>query len=473
MRNLFFSFGRGGASRGASGRSGAGRGKGGDRGPGADSSDSSFLTGDEQIDAANIRSLLDTMAELISDIELDRLLVSVVDRSIRLVNAERGILFLHDGSEGGRLKVRVARDARGSDLTEPLQYSTTVVARAQEGTPQCLKVGESDREIDLSRSVVDLKLRAVMCVRLRVKEESLGVIYVDSRASAREFTRADLRFFDALANALSIAIANARLVAAALERERMRESLNIARRIQIGLLPRDPHLGGGWDVAGWTLPCEETAGDYYDFLPLPRDRRPVERLGIVVGDVSGHGVGPALLMSSARALLRAFTATGMGVGEVVGRVNQQLSEDLEADMFMSLFFGVLDLRGRTLTYANAGQTPPLLLRAGRDESLDLAATGPALGIVSEADYGVSRLVELEPGDSLVLFTDGILEAKNPEGEVFGRERLRRVLAQSHRQEVSASSTIGVVRDEVRRFVGTNVRGDDLTLAIIRVGRGAL
>ena len=181
-------------------------GKGGeDRGEGEPSlpGDSTvYLTGDERVDSAKIKTLLDTMAELISNQDPETLLRSIVDRSIRLVGAERGLLFLKE--RGGALAVKIARDGAGRDLKGKIQYSTAVVRKVVEtGRPVLLKVGAAD-VTDLSQSVVDLKLRAVMCVTLSVKKRVLGVIYVDSRAASREFKHSDLRFFDALASAMAI-----------------------------------------------------------------------------------------------------------------------------------------------------------------------------------------------------------------------------------------------------------------------------
>jgi sigma-B regulation protein RsbU (phosphoserine phosphatase) len=413
------------------------------------------LTGDDRIDARNIRLLLDTMAELISDVELGRLFVSVVDRAIRLTGAERGLLFLYDGST--ELKIRVARDARGHDLPAPVQYSTHVTSRvAAEGTPICLKVGD-DRVMDLSQSVVDLKLRAVMCVTLRVKEEVLGVIYVDSKASAREFTRSDVRFFDALASALAIAIYNARLVVDALEKERLKESLAIAHSIQSALFPPDPTGIPGFDIAGFCVACESTAGDYYDFIRLSDGR-----LGLVLGDVSGHGIGPSLLMTSARSLMRAHCEGS--IVDVVRRTNEQFVQDVKDGMFMSLFFGVLDPIRASLSYVNAGQTPPMLLRAGGGCE-DLETTGVALGIEPGFEYTAGKPLHLEVGDLLAIFSDGVIEARNASGELFGRERLAQALVRLRGK--SAKEILAGVKQALTTYLAGVPAGDDVSFAIVK------
>ena len=183
----------------------------------------------------------------------------------------------------------------GRELDE--EGSRGIIARYLEAggnfidTADVYETGASEEITDLSQSVVDLKLRALMCVSLSVKNRILGVIYVDSRVASRTFKRSDLKFFDALAGSMAITLENARLVAEYVEAERLKESLEIARNIQTGLLPKDPGVLKGFDIAGKLQPIEATAGDYYDFIPLPPNR-----LVIVAGDVTGHGVGPALLI---------------------------------------------------------------------------------------------------------------------------------------------------------------------------------
>jgi len=418
-----------------------------------------FLTGDERVDSTNIKLLLDTMAELISSVDPDQLLVSIVDRCITLAGAERGILFLRDpGAE--ELTIKVARDAAGRDLEGTIQFSTKVINDVfTTGKPVLLKVGASE-PMDLSKSVVDLKLRAVMCVTLSVKREVIGVIYVDSRAASREFRRSDLKFFDALANAMAITIENARLVAEYVQSERLKESLEIGRRIQSDLLPKDPVGLRGFDIAGKLEAIEMTAGDYYDFIPLGEDK-----LGLIVGDVSGHGVGPAILMSSVRSLTRALLSQKLSIDEVLSFLNDQLEEDTDEGIFISFFLGILDLNSKILTYGNAGHCPPLLLGAHNGRYHELVRTGMALGVMAGVPYAPAVELELKPGDLLALFTDGIEEARGA-GGLFGLERLKEILRGG--ADLPAAELIDSIFGSVKQHLVQSGSGDDLTLAIIKV-----
>jgi len=424
----------------------------------AGSDQTQVLTGDDRIDGPKVRILLDTVADLISTVDHKAVLTSIVDKSIRVVGAERGILFLFENGNPERLAIQVARDAEGNDLAPPIQYSTTVTRKvALEGEAMCWKVSSQEQPVDLSQSIVDMKLRAVMCVMLRVKNRRLGVIYVDSRASHREFSRADLRFFDALAGALSIAVENARLIRETVANERVKEQVKVARAIQEGLLPRDPEGVSGFEMAGWSVPAEEALGDYYDFIAL-EDGRWV----VAIGDVAGHGIGPALLMSSARSLLHSLTDGPFMVGDILARMNNRFEEDTGGAIFMSLFVLVFDPASRSFVYGNAGHTSPLLVR--KQGSEDLARTGLALGIEQGMEYEVKGPVSLEPGDTLVLTTDGILESRSGD-EFFGRVRLKQVIREN--SELSAGDLIQAVHRQVLEFTGGAPADDDLTMVILR------
>jgi phosphoserine phosphatase RsbU/P len=421
---------------------------------------SELLTGDAVADRKRVAILLETIAAVNSSVKVEDVVRSVVDKSIQVTGAERAIIMLLD--DDNVLRIALARDSTGRDLGKTVQYSHSVAMRVQrEGRGVCLIDTANQGDISLGQSILDLKLLTVMCVPLRVKDRLTGLLYVDSKASAKEFSDKDLTLFRALAGQVAQAVDNARLLQHYVEKQRMQEELHVAQQIQQSLLPRGGLQVAGLDVAGLSVPCEETSGDYFDYI-----RRPGGRLGLVIGDVSGHGLGAALLMSTARALLRAFAATEATPAELVTRLNRFLSEDIETGRFMTLFYGEIALRERTMTYVRAGHNEPVIYRRETDRFEELGEGGVALAVIDNFEFESTGPLQLGKGDLAALYTDGIVEAMSPSREPFGIDRMKDILRR-HR-DLSAKEIVGKVRQAVRDHTGTDVREDDLTLVVAKV-----
>lgn len=421
---------------------------------------SEFLTGEPLADRKRVAMLLETIAEVNSSVEVERVMQSVARRSIGVTGAERAILMLFD--DENVLRIELATDATGRDLGKAVQYSHSVAMRvAREGKGICLIDTANQGEISLGQSILDLKLLTVMCVPLRVKDRMIGLLYVDSKASSKEFRDRDLTLFKALAGQVAVAIDNARLLKHYVEKQRMQEELAVAQKIQQSLLPRGGLQAPGLDVFGLSVPCDETSGDYFDYI-----RRPGGRLAFVVGDVSGHGIGAALLMSTARALLRAFTAGEAPPAEVVTRLNRFLSDDVETGRFMTLFYGEVNLRDRTLSYVRAGHNEPLVYRRAKDQFDELAEGGIALAMMDDFEFEATGPIALEKGDVLFMYTDGIVEAMNPAREPFGIARIQEILRAG--RDLPAKDVVERVRAAVRQHTATDRREDDLTLVVAKI-----
>jgi serine phosphatase RsbU (regulator of sigma subunit) len=419
-----------------------------------------FLTGDRVKDARNVTILLDTIAAVTSNTDLDSLKRSIVDKAIAVTNAERGLLLLKD-EQSSDLKIEVARDKMGNPLPAGLKYSQSIPKKVFEsGKAETLMDAAGGAEVALGQSILDLRLVSVMCAPLTTAEETLGVLYVDSRASAKGFGKADLELFNTLGSQCGLAIHNARLVEAYLEQQRLQHDLYVAKEIQQGMLPRQVIERPRVEVAGFNRPCEETGGDYFDYIPMPE-----RRMGIVVGDVSGHGIGAALFMMTARALLRAFTYKMAEPAEVLGEVNLFLERDMPPGSFMTLFFGEVNTKTGAFRYASAGHNPVILFRkeAGAFESLQ--KTGPGLGLIEGVRYSIRETRPLEPGDILLLYTDGLPEAMSPEKELYGEERMRTLLAGL--QERPPSEIVHQFVRAVTEWTRDEQFADDLTLVVVK------
>jgi serine phosphatase RsbU (regulator of sigma subunit)/predicted ester cyclase len=245
--------------------------------------------------------------------------------------------------------------------------------------------------------------------------------------------------------------------AEAQERERIEQELRVARQIQQELLPETMPTLEDWRIATYYGPAREVGGDFYDFLELEDGR-----LGLVVGDATGHGMPAALMMSTTRGMLRAVVQSSESPSEVLARVNEALVADIPPSTFVTCFYGILDPESGRLRYANAGHNLPSRRRNGQAE--ELRARGMPLGLMPGMSYEEKEAV-LEVGDSILVYSDGLVEAHDPKGEMFGFPRLRRLVAEHDAEE---GSLVDFLMDELRSFTGDGwEQEDDITLVTLR------
>lgn len=425
-----------------------------------------FLTGDSGVDRRTVQVLLEAIARVSESRDLESLLGDIVDRSVEVTNAERGMLLMRD--DDGELTVRVARARGGKPLEGDLRFSTSVAKKVLEGLQAVRATVQSESEaLDLGRSVYDLKLRAVMCVPL-VRGEmpaegpALGVLYVDSRAATRQFSQRDLGLFAALAQHISIALENARLHLDSIEKVRLEQSLEIASAIQQDLMPNVPEGVVGWELHGWYRPAERTGGDYYDFVKTGDGR-----MAFAVGDVTGHGIGPALITASAQASMRSYLRLLSSAGEVVTMLNQDICDRVEDGRFITLYLAILGDDG-TIQQLNAGHAEPMLWRKASGEIETFVKDGPALGMIEDEVYESGEPIRMETGDVLAVYTDGLTEARSRSDReaFFGEEGVREALASAAAEGLSAKDvTTRIVEAVLDACEGE--REDDMTLVVVR------
>ena len=244
------------------------------------------------------------------------------------------------------------------------------------------------------------------------------------------------------------------------ENERVQKELEIARGIQQSFLPEAPPQIEGFDLAALNTPALQVGGDFFDFIPVGLDR-----WGLVIADVSGKGVPAALFMALSRTMLRANAVGNPTVTQTIYRANNMIAEEDRANMFVTLFYGVLDPKNRTLTYVNAGHNPPFVLGTGHENLVMLEAKGIALGIMPDMEFEQKEII-LRQGDILVLYTDGITESINPKGEMFGQTRLSDLV--ENNRHLSASEIIKKIEQTVIEFSEGQSQFDDLTLLAVKV-----
>ncbi|MHC4563650.1 MAG: PP2C family protein-serine/threonine phosphatase [Planctomycetota bacterium] len=302
-------------------------------------------------------------------------------------------------------------------------------------------------------------LVSALCVPLVYRGRPLGVIRIYT-AEAYIFDRFEYALMSAVAAQAAAAIVNAELQAEAIRGETIKRQLRLAGDVQLRMFPRERPSLPGIDVAADYRACFELGGDFYDFIDLADGST-----GIVVCDVVGKGVRASLLMATIRAALRAHAANIGSVSDVLQRVNSDLCAVTEVADFATLFYGAVDPDGPSITFANAGHPSPLLFRSG--EVIELAASGGMLGVTGEWAWP-SRTVDLQTGDVLVAYTDGLTEVLNFDDEAFGQHRVEQAVAEAIGQDFDTHDIIGHVLWHHRNFAGLQTRSDDLTIVAIKV-----
>jgi serine phosphatase RsbU (regulator of sigma subunit) len=302
-----------------------------------------------------------------------------------------------------------------------------------------------------------------LVVPLVSQGELIGLLNLGPRLSQQEYSADDRKLLSDLATQTAPAVRVAQLVRQqqqeAQERERIEQELRVARLIQQTLLPKALPELPGYDVAAYYQPAREVGGDFYDFLELEDGR-----LGLVVGDVTDKGVPAAIVMATTRTMLRAAAQRLFSPGEVLRRVNDVLVQDIPPNMFVTCLYAILDQESGRLVYANAGHDLPYRRRAGRSEGAEeLRATGMPLGLLPGMGYEEKEIV-LEEGESVLFYSDGLVEAHDPNREMFGFPRLQGLVG-AHRS--GGSALIGFLLSELARFTGEGwEQEDDITLVTL-------
>ena len=383
-----------------------------------------------------------------STLDIDELSEEVLLRAIALLDARLGALYLLEEDDVYHLQRSIGGQARET------------LAANEDGLDELLN-GDGHGPKDL---VADA--RYLLAVPVENDSQARGLLVVadkESRTGVGPFPVTDRRTLSLFANQAAIALENAKLHKLALEKERLEREMELAAEIQKRLLPKIMPEIPGFEVVGWNRPARQIGGDYFDLPGLGADH-----LGLVVGDVTGKGMPAALLVSTLHSALRVLLDR-MEVGpELIERLNRHIYESSSSNKFITMLLATLDLHTNRLVYLNAGHNPGLLLRKN-GESCQLASAGLPLGLLPQGQYG-SAYLDLEEGDLVCLYSDGITECESPEEEEFGLERLIGLL-EDHRE-----SPLFEIIDAIDRittdFAKGRPQGDDQTLILLRRTRAA-
>jgi phosphoserine phosphatase RsbU/P len=407
-----------------------------------------------------LRRVVQASVALHTTLDLGELLRLILDEAKSGVQADRGTVFLIS-DDGRELWSRVLTGDGDLEIRLPLGQG---IAGTVASTGETIRLEDvrSDPRFDASwdeRSGYVTRQLLTAPIRSRSGE----VVGVFQLLNKREgvFDDEDERFLAALSVHAALAVENARLHRSALEKERQDREIALVQNVQRAYQPESMQVTEGTlDGAGENQLFEDASGDYYDFIDLPSGR-----LGVAIGDVSGHGLGAALVMAQARALLRAFAATVDELDRVMNLLNDFLARDMSGGRFMTLFVALVDKKTGDVEWSNAGHPPGLLWRAATGEVESLGTQGRVLGVLPDAGFGEAPRCRLDPGDVLLLYTDGATEARTPEGEFLGEEGLARVLAEVARGE--PSDVLQGVRHALQRWTHQDGFKDDLTLVAVK------
>jgi len=409
-------------------------------------------------------ALLDLSNQLLGRPDLDDLMGYLVEEVRRLLRADASALLL-PSDQADRLVFGAASGWRVDPVAS--RYEISIDAG---GGPGLVMHGREpllaeDIESGDARTcgaewLHSEGFRGHAVVPLVVDGRSIGVLMIDMR-QPRLWDQDEVRFLRLMANQAAIAIEQARLHREEIERQRLEQELAVGRQIQLSMLPEGRPAVPGWAFDAFYQPARQVGGDFYDFFELPGEPG---RLGVVIADVADKGVPAALMMALSRAVIRAAALEDRGPAATLRQANQLILKDSRDSLFVTAFYAVLDTGSGRLTYANAGHNRPLWLRLGTGEVQELAARGIALGAIEDAELE-ERAIDVAPGDVLVLYTDGVTEAMDAEGEPFGVGRLRQVVA-AHPQ-ASPEQVVAAVEGAVSDFTGGAPQSDDIALFVVR------
>jgi sigma-B regulation protein RsbU (phosphoserine phosphatase) len=406
---------------------------------------------------AELTILNELAAAIDSTMSTDQIMNLIVQESIKAIGVEQGAIMMITEKAASPMKTLI----RGMDASSggiPYRLGVSLTGWMLKNQKPLLIEDFTTDERFRGVKVESGQIRSVLSVPLKVKDRMIGVINLINK-KAGPFTREDERMVGIIASQSAQVLENARLYEEEKRLQQVERELQMARDIQQSLLPKENPQIQGAHIAGLSYPAREVGGDYYDFIHLGP-----ERLGVVIVDVSGKGVPASLLMSNIQATLRVQAVTSHSPGHCITEANTALHKSTAADKYATLFYGILDMKERTFTSTNAGHNAPMLMSHGAC-CRRLETGGIVLGMLPDIPYQEEK-TQLNSGDLLVMFSDGITEAMNDQEEEFGEERLMSLM-EDHGQ-LSPEDLLEKIVTEAKAFTGGTQQQDDMTLVAIQI-----
>lgn len=415
------------------------------------------ILGDERLDL-----LMKLTGQINSNLELDDMLLDIIKAAKLIMHCEASSLMLYDDEEDD-LVLSIPTGPATKEITGKhipknegvggwvFMHEEPAIVNDVEADPRFS--GDIEPDLFITRNILCVPL-------LNHEEEVIGIIQALNKKEGADFSETEIPIFQALANQAAIAIENARLYKQQKQKMLLEHKLELARSIQSGFIPEKAPDISGYQVAGITQPATYVGGDYYDFIPVNSGNNHV----FALGDVTGKGIPASLMMTSSRAILRTQVENNHSLTKTLEFVNRSLFRDTPIDKFITLFCGQLDAESHTFSYVNAGHTDAFHIDYEKEEITHLNKGGLMVGIMNDIEFEEGQ-IELAPGQQIIIYSDGISEPQNANGDLYEEVRFKDWLLEH--PDCTPEETIELLIEDVKAFSESHQQSDDITLVVIK------
>jgi serine phosphatase RsbU (regulator of sigma subunit)/flagellin-specific chaperone FliS len=417
----------------------------------------------------HLDSLLSVTEAIGSIFIIEELLDTIVDQAMKVTGAERGFLLLYD-EQDNTLKQKVSQGIEEELASLPFSYenyklSLNMVQEVEKKGEGLFASEDSSQFPQVSTELKEYRVRQAMCVPLKARDKALGIIYLDNRLAGGTFGEDELELMKSFAVQASISIENAFLVSNLVEQERLKQEMELGRQIQMSLIPEERPTIERFDIEGSMQPAKEIGGDYFDYITFAEDPN---RLGIVVADVTGKGVDAGMVMGMTKSTIHALSEQNLTTRDLTLKLNRHLCKLLKKQKFISLVYAEYSSENETFTWSGAGHEHIIVARKehGGGHEVELIVTGGVvLGVFDDIEDDISqKSLTLHKGDKVILYTDGVTEARNADNEMFTLEQLVEIIRQA--PSLSAHDLLSHINKKLQQFIDDTPQYDDITLVVM-------
>jgi sigma-B regulation protein RsbU (phosphoserine phosphatase) len=419
----------------------------------------------------HLDSLLSVTQAIGSIFVLDELLDKIMEYGLKVTGAERGFLLLYDDKDK-QLKLKVVRGLEKELSSLPFSYDNyklglELINEVEKAKEAAIVDPQNFPNPKIAVELKNFQVKQAVAVPLKTKTKDLGIIYMDNRLAGGMFGKDELELMKSFAVQASVSIENAFLVANLVEQERMKQEMELGRTIQMNLLPKRSPQVAGFNVVGLMTPAKEIGGDYYDYMPTLHERggEKEQHVGIVIGDVSGKGVAAGLIMATAKATLKGLSKQDLSPRQILSQANSVLFEYTSGQKFMTMLYFQFKEKQKVLSYSSAGHEHILIYHNDTRQVDSIMSGGFMLGMMPDiGEFLEDHQVPFNQKDKIVLYTDGVTEARNSQESLFGLPRLIEAISKNGYKP--AQELLDSIKDEVYSFIGSREQYDDITMVVM-------